>query len=159
MGACFADDDALPVDDKAWPSPSLGAVVGTYSEKVARRCRLQGCRYGDDILVKSRPFHVGVVERDGHEFNAETLVFTKELRIAEVVTNEQAARDVAHREGNELFTRAVVIEIAVPFVAPGAEHLVVAGHQLTRRIDDVERIVGFVFTVERVVTADDDPGT
>ena len=102
-----------------------GGVGSTDIEVIFRRVGLQRGPY--DLSVNIRPLPPGVVERLEQHLHAALFVGAVELRIAHVVTNQQAASKAFEFKGDEALARPIVLEIP-----RGAKALVVAPLALTR---------------------------
>ena len=102
---------------------------------------------------------LALVERDQHQLHAALLVLPKQLRVAKVVADQQAAFDPPRRKGDELGTRAVVFQVATVVTRPGAEELVVSGLDTSLVVDDVEGIVRLVLPSQRVIAPENDVDT
>ncbi len=141
-----ADNHTLSIDDETGPSMSPTRIGRAHREVVASGRSLQ-CRGNvGHVLIIVLSLHARIVEGNKHELHSTSLIFTEKLRVPEVVADEKSTSDISYFKGYESFARTIIFQITVFLVAAGAEHLVIAIHQSSLIVDDVERVVRFMLS-------------
>ena len=151
VGAGLVDNPTLWIDDEVGPGVLSGTVICADPVVIARGGSLQRCGHRHQIVSVLLRSHVGVVEGNEHQLHPSFLVFPEELRIAEVVTNQQAALYPTQSKGDKVGTRTVMFQVAGVVTRSRTEQLVVACLDASLFVDDIQGIVRLVFARQSMI--------